>query len=92
MAAKTDINHYLELARKGYHDKWDATKMPIWSSNNYCAYLAGQYMKATGRSEPWEVRKSRGYYWFINDMRYLWQGLKDAEATATPEKTFVRVD
>lgn len=92
MAAKVIDNPFLVLARCGYRDDLTTKMEAYWSSDNYCARMAGRYMQATGRAEPWEVRKSRGYQWIINDQRYKWAGQQAQDDLKSPNKSFVRID
>lgn len=83
----------LHIAIGGYRADFDAPKTSrLWSSDNYCAWQLGRYMKATGRSEPRDVRKSKGYYWFCNDMKFKWLGQTEDFEHTHPNKTFQRVD
>lgn len=80
MAKHNDITEYAERAYSGQEVQ------AIYSSPAYYAAQLGAHFKATGRSEPRDVRMSRGYSIRANDMRFVIKG------SAAAGITFERVE
>ncbi len=55
-------------AALGYANS-EATCPYLATSNSSDAWHIGAWLNATGRAKPWDVRKSRGYTFHVNDMK-----------------------
>lgn len=60
-------------AIQGYGASCNTPCPYLYSSASSIAWLAGRWMRDTGRSTPQGVRMSRGYSIRVNDMLLLWQ-------------------
>lgn len=61
---------YLAIAVDAYRNGVGANNPHMLSSNFSDAWILGKTMRESGRSEPRNIRKSRGYTWFVNDMKF----------------------
>jgi hypothetical protein len=79
-------NDLTEPARAGYAG---ADIRHLYSSPNFYAHALGAYFKASGRTEPRDVRMGRGDSIRANDMRF---SIVHAPKGAAPSVSFERVE
>jgi hypothetical protein len=86
MPNKTELKIYTDAAIAGYEADPQAKCPHLYSSAMYLVWIAGRWMKATGRSRPTQCWPSRGYHVRINDLTIKW-----SVGNHSPNSNFERV-